>query len=356
MKNRSVGCIIIELLTGKPPYYDLAPMTALFRIVQDDYPPLPEGVSPALRDFLLLCFKKEPLMRSSAAKLLEHPWLNNSSTASNLVNTSRLLQSKSTVGNVDDGIKNIDREADSIVNTIKLYQNEVETLQHSEETSVNTYMNRSLSDVGSSLELFKLSNKDQRNYNSTSPSKQITKIESKISIKSNENKNSNNNRRSKTSTPDFSDSSTETSDNMVSNRILTSLNALDVPVVKNQSIKFSNAPFVYNENSIGNNQSYKQDDDDDDEIWDDEIIEDERVISASLDELDDEYAISIKTGGKMTSGNIKKLELRSPSFLSPDKSIKSSKKYSLASNNMSQKFSPAVLKSISLDSFSSSFY
>ena len=30
----SVGCIVIELLTGKPPYYDLAPMAALFRIVQ----------------------------------------------------------------------------------------------------------------------------------------------------------------------------------------------------------------------------------------------------------------------------------------------------------------------------------
>lgn len=42
---RSVGCTIVELLTGKPPYYDLAPMAALFRIVQDDYPPLPSGIS-----------------------------------------------------------------------------------------------------------------------------------------------------------------------------------------------------------------------------------------------------------------------------------------------------------------------
>lgn len=30
----SVGCLIIELLTGFPPYYDLQPMSALFRIVQ----------------------------------------------------------------------------------------------------------------------------------------------------------------------------------------------------------------------------------------------------------------------------------------------------------------------------------
>ena len=53
-------------------------MSAMFRIVQDDYPPLPEGISQALRDFLLLCFQKEPVMRSSAAQLLQHPWLKTS--------------------------------------------------------------------------------------------------------------------------------------------------------------------------------------------------------------------------------------------------------------------------------------
>jgi serine/threonine protein kinase len=33
----SVGCTVIELLTCAPPYYDLQPMPALFRIVQVDY-------------------------------------------------------------------------------------------------------------------------------------------------------------------------------------------------------------------------------------------------------------------------------------------------------------------------------
>lgn len=42
----SVGCTIIELLSTKPPYFDLAPMAALFRIVQDDHPPLPNRISP----------------------------------------------------------------------------------------------------------------------------------------------------------------------------------------------------------------------------------------------------------------------------------------------------------------------
>lgn len=47
----SVGCTIIELLSTKPPYFDLAPMAALFRIVQDDHPPLPERISPVRYQF-----------------------------------------------------------------------------------------------------------------------------------------------------------------------------------------------------------------------------------------------------------------------------------------------------------------
>ena len=41
----SVGCTTIELIQGTPPYYNLSPMQALFRIVQDEHPPLPEGIS-----------------------------------------------------------------------------------------------------------------------------------------------------------------------------------------------------------------------------------------------------------------------------------------------------------------------
>lgn len=42
----SLGCTVIELLDGKPPYHKLQPMPALFRIVNDDHPPLPETASP----------------------------------------------------------------------------------------------------------------------------------------------------------------------------------------------------------------------------------------------------------------------------------------------------------------------
>ncbi|KAI8989380.1 kinase-like domain-containing protein [Pilobolus umbonatus] len=41
----SLGCTIIELCTGKPPYADLITMTAMFRIVEDELPPLPTNIS-----------------------------------------------------------------------------------------------------------------------------------------------------------------------------------------------------------------------------------------------------------------------------------------------------------------------
>ena len=72
---RSVGCVVIELLEGHPPYHNLEPMPALFRIVQDDCPPIPEGASPIVKDFLYHCFQKDCNLRISAKKLLRHPWM-----------------------------------------------------------------------------------------------------------------------------------------------------------------------------------------------------------------------------------------------------------------------------------------
>lgn len=73
----SLGCTVIELLDGRPPYYNLQPMPALFRIVSDDHPPLPQGASPVVLDFLMQCFQKDPNLRVSAKKLLKHPWIVN---------------------------------------------------------------------------------------------------------------------------------------------------------------------------------------------------------------------------------------------------------------------------------------
>lgn len=81
----SLGCTVIELLDGKPPYHKLQPMHALFRIVNDDHPPLPEGASPIVRDFLMQCFQKDPNLRVSARKLLKHPWIVNARRSDSVV-------------------------------------------------------------------------------------------------------------------------------------------------------------------------------------------------------------------------------------------------------------------------------
>ena len=71
----SLGCTLIELLAGEPPYYDLAPISALYRIVQDAHPPLPRHVSAAATAFMMECFTRDPAARPSAATLLQHAWL-----------------------------------------------------------------------------------------------------------------------------------------------------------------------------------------------------------------------------------------------------------------------------------------
>lgn len=40
-------------------------------------PPIPEGCSEALKDFLEQCFLKDPTQRPDAEHLCEHPWLKN---------------------------------------------------------------------------------------------------------------------------------------------------------------------------------------------------------------------------------------------------------------------------------------
>src|SRR3989338_10003560 len=76
----SLGSTVIELMTMHPPYFDQSPMSAMFRIANDEHPPIPDICSPLLKDFLLQCFAKDSSKRPTATQLLEHEWLSRSVT------------------------------------------------------------------------------------------------------------------------------------------------------------------------------------------------------------------------------------------------------------------------------------
>ncbi|CAI0429751.1 unnamed protein product [Linum tenue] len=70
----SLGCTIIEMFTGKPPWSEFEGAAAMFKVMRDT-PPVPETLSADGKDFLLWCFKRNPAERPSASLLLEHRWL-----------------------------------------------------------------------------------------------------------------------------------------------------------------------------------------------------------------------------------------------------------------------------------------
>lgn len=55
----SVGCTVIEMATGKPPFSSYGnPITTMFKIANSTEPPeLPANLSPEMIDFLKNCFK-----------------------------------------------------------------------------------------------------------------------------------------------------------------------------------------------------------------------------------------------------------------------------------------------------------
>ena len=50
----SLGCTVVELLTGSPPYANFASMAAVMQIMKSDMPALPDGISPVSIPFLFL--------------------------------------------------------------------------------------------------------------------------------------------------------------------------------------------------------------------------------------------------------------------------------------------------------------
>ncbi|CAK8566285.1 unnamed protein product [Lathyrus sativus] len=71
----SLGCTVLEMLTGQIPYSNLECMQAIFRIGKGVLPPIPDTLSRDAKDFIMQCLQVNPDDRPTAAQLLNHPFL-----------------------------------------------------------------------------------------------------------------------------------------------------------------------------------------------------------------------------------------------------------------------------------------
>ncbi|XP_063168468.1 mitogen-activated protein kinase kinase kinase 6 isoform X2 [Candoia aspera] len=75
----SLGCTIIEMATGRPPFFELgSPQAAMFKVgMFKIHPEVPSSMSDEAKDFILQCFEANPDKRATAAALLQEPFLKN---------------------------------------------------------------------------------------------------------------------------------------------------------------------------------------------------------------------------------------------------------------------------------------
>lgn len=74
----SLGCVILEMATGRRPWSTLDNEWAImYNIANGNPPQMPKSdeMTEVGLDFLSKCFERDPSKRSSAAELLQHPWL-----------------------------------------------------------------------------------------------------------------------------------------------------------------------------------------------------------------------------------------------------------------------------------------
>ncbi|SCU85116.1 LAFA_0D13960g1_1 [Lachancea sp. 'fantastica'] len=70
----SVGCVVIEMFTGKHPFPDFSQMQAIFKIGTNTYPDSPSWASDEAKSFLRETFELDYRKRPTSIELLQHSW------------------------------------------------------------------------------------------------------------------------------------------------------------------------------------------------------------------------------------------------------------------------------------------
>uniref|UniRef100_A0A8D1QHS8 Mitogen-activated protein kinase kinase kinase 4 n=1 Tax=Sus scrofa TaxID=9823 RepID=A0A8D1QHS8_PIG len=72
----SLGCVVIEMVTGKRPWHEYEHnFQIMYKVGMGHKPPIPERLSPEGKDFLAHCLESEPRMRWTASQLLDHSFI-----------------------------------------------------------------------------------------------------------------------------------------------------------------------------------------------------------------------------------------------------------------------------------------
>ncbi|KAI9281134.1 kinase-like domain-containing protein [Sporodiniella umbellata] len=72
----SLGCTVLELLTGQRPWISLNQIAAIYNLGRLNTPNIPDYLSDCAKDFLRKCFTIDPTHRPTAEQLLTHQFLN----------------------------------------------------------------------------------------------------------------------------------------------------------------------------------------------------------------------------------------------------------------------------------------
>ncbi|XP_028324453.1 mitogen-activated protein kinase kinase kinase 4 isoform X3 [Gouania willdenowi] len=72
----SLGCVLIEMVTGKRPWHEYEHnFQIMYKVGMGHKPPIPEKLSTEGKDFLNHCLESEPKRRWTASMLLDHPFV-----------------------------------------------------------------------------------------------------------------------------------------------------------------------------------------------------------------------------------------------------------------------------------------